>query len=56
MEPLTFAEKTGAIVGLLFGALVIFVSLDLLSGGLFSRTRRAAPAAEPDGGCDGCGD
>jgi len=54
MEPLTFAEKTGAVIGLLFGALVIFVSLDLLSGGILSRARQPSP--EPDGGCLDCGD
>jgi hypothetical protein len=40
-------ERIGALVGLLFAAVVAFISLDLLTGGLLTGTRRAAGEEAP---------
>lgn len=53
MEPLTRAERAGAVLGILFGAFVIYISLDLLTGGaLTRRLTRTVPAEEEAAGDD----
>jgi hypothetical protein len=47
MEPLTWAERTSALLGIVFGAFVIYISLDLLSGGALTRALTRTPAEEP---------
>lgn len=46
MEPLTRPERISAILGILFGAFVIYISLDLLTGGALTRTLSRTPAEE----------
>jgi hypothetical protein len=43
-EPLSWAERGSAVLGIVFGVFVIWISVDLLTGGLLSRRR--TPASE----------
>lgn len=46
MEPLTWAERTSALLGVVFGAFVLYISLDLLTGGAITRTLTRTPPQE----------
>ena len=44
MEPLSWAERASAVLGIVFGAFVIYISLDLLTGGAVTRALSRTPA------------